>query len=85
MMFDVSVISQICGHVGVLLVLAAFFMLQSGWLSYDRLAYSLMNFVGSILLLFSLVYAWNLPSVLIEIAWMSISAYGMVRVLARVK
>lgn len=71
------------GIVGVVLTLIAYYMLSVGKLDSDSLAYSLLNLVGSCLILVSLVYYWNLSSVLIEIAWIFISMIGLYRYYSR--
>lgn len=73
-------ISQVCGIVGVCFILIAFYLIQTGLIVADNIFYPLMNLLGSWLLLFSLFYCWNLPSVLIEIAWGSISLYGIYKI-----
>lgn len=67
------------GIVGVILTLIAYYLLSLGKLAADSLTYSLLNFFGSWLILFSLMFYWNLSSVLIEIAWISISLIGIYR------
>jgi hypothetical protein len=73
-------ISQVFGIMGVMLVLGAFFSIQKGLLNATNIIYPLMNLTGASFLLFSLVFRPNLPSILIEIAWMSISIYGIVKI-----
>lgn len=67
------------GIVGVLLIILAYFLLQRGRLSRDILSYSIMNGLGSSLILFSLYYEFNLPSAAIELCWLFISIYGATR------
>ena len=64
------------GLVGVLLILVAYLLLQVEKMRSDSLAYSLLNGVGAGLVLWSLVYDWNLSAVVIETAWVAISIYG---------
>ncbi len=45
------------------------------------MTYQIMNLTGSVFLLFSLFFHWNLSSVVIEIAWIMISSIGIFRVL----
>lgn len=65
------------GIVGVVLVLIAYTLLQIDRMSQDSIAYSLLNVIGSVLILYSLCYYWNLASGIIEIAWLIISIYGL--------
>ena len=67
------------GIVGVLLILLAYFLLQAGRLSRDILSYSIMNGLGSSLILFSLYFEFNLPSAAIELSWLFVSIYGAIR------
>lgn len=67
------------GLVGVVMVLYAYFMLQIGRMPQDSVRYSLINFIGSVFILFSLIFYWNLASVVIEIAWLLISLYGLIK------
>ena len=70
-------ISNYIGLIGVIMVLTTYFLLQIGKLSVKNLSYSAANFVGSIFILFSLYYHWNFASVVIEFAWLLISAIGL--------
>ncbi len=67
------------GMVGVVLVLFAYFMLQVGRMSGASVRFSFLNLMGSLLILVSLCYTWNLASGVIEIAWLLISFYGLVK------
>lgn len=78
-MHMVDVGSNIIGLAGVFMVLIAYFFLQIEKMSADTITYSVLNLVGSIFILFSLCYHWNLSSFVIEIAWLAISLYGLVR------
>lgn len=71
--------SDAIGIVGVTFVLSAFFLLNTNKLTALMLRYQLLNFFGSWMILYSLLFHWNLASVLIEIAWISISLIGIVR------
>jgi hypothetical protein len=74
-----SSISDAIGIIGVILLLMAFFLLNTNKLLPAHLSYQALNFVGAGFILFSLLFQWNLPAVLIEIAWMLISLIGIVR------
>lgn len=70
---------NVIGVTGVVLVLVAYLLLQIDRMSQDGIFYSLFNFVGSILILYSLFFFWNLASFVIEISWLIISTYGLVK------
>ena len=67
------------GIVGVALILIAYFFLSTGRWIADSFKYQVLNFIGAWLILYSLLFHWNLASVTIEIAWIIISVVGMVR------
>lgn len=70
---------DLAGLLGVACVLVAFFGLQAGRLRGDALPYQLLNLVGAVAMAISLLYAFNLSSMVIQLAWIAISLYGMVR------
>jgi peptidoglycan/LPS O-acetylase OafA/YrhL len=71
------------GLVGVALILLAYFLIQSGRLTSEDLRYPVLNLVGALLLLISLLHSWNTPSVVIELCWISISVYGIVKIMRK--
>ncbi|HEX2549194.1 MAG TPA: hypothetical protein VHM20_05140 [Gammaproteobacteria bacterium] len=73
--------SDTIGILGVILLLTSYFLLNTGRMKTSHFSYPLCNFIAAWLILFSLFYNWNTPSVLIEAAWIIISIIGMVRVL----
>ena len=75
--------SDIVGIIGVACVLFGYFSLQVDWLRSDDLRYLTINLVGAVLLIISLLYTFNLASMIIEICWLSISIFGIVKVLLR--
>ncbi len=73
----------IVGLLGTLLVLLAFFLLQARRLHGNGPIYQLMNAIGAAAIIVSLCYEFNLASMLLEIAWLLISVYGLVLGLRR--
>lgn len=71
------------GITGVALVLVAYFLLQIDRLNQDHISYSLTNLVGSGFILISLLYTWNLSSFIIEIFWLAISLFGLIKSIYR--
>lgn len=74
---------DLIGLFGVCCILAAYMLLQLHYWSSRDLFFSCINLLGSICILFSLFFSWNLSSVVIEIAWMSISLYGILNTTCR--
>lgn len=68
------------GLLGVLALLVAYFFLSTGrWVS-DSLVYQVYNLIGALLILYSLLFHWNLSSFVIEVAWVAISLIGIARI-----
>jgi hypothetical protein len=72
---------DIIGTAGVALIVVAYFLLQTERLSSRALSYSLMNGVGASLVVFSLLFNFNLSAFLVEAFWVLISVLGVVRYL----
>lgn len=85
-MYDVCLaLANPIGIIGVIIILIAYLLLSTGHWSAHGLKYQVLNFVGAWMILFSLYFYWNLSSVLIEIAWILISIYGMYKAVAMSK
>lgn len=70
---------NVIGLSGVVMMLAAYFLLQLGKLKMQDAGYSWLNFIGALAVLFSLIRFWNLSSFVIEVAWALISLYGLIK------
>lgn len=70
---------DLVGTAGVVSILLAYFLLQTERWSGQSLSYSLVNLIGSVMITISLIYDFNLSSFIIEVAWIAISIYGIVR------
>ena len=72
-------IYNLIGLSGVTIILTAYLLLQMNKLEAKTFNYSLLNLSGSIAIMFTFIYAWNLAAFLIEIAWSAISLFGVVK------
>jgi hypothetical protein len=70
---------DLIGNIGVAVLMIAYLMLQLNKLSSDGLAYSLLNAIGASLVIVSLLYAFNLSALLMEVFWVLISFVGIYR------
>ena len=68
----------IIGIAGTLMVLLAFFLLQVRKLHGNGAIYQLLNAFGAAAIIVSLFHAFNLASMVLEIAWLLISIHGLV-------
>ncbi len=71
---------DILGTTGVGFIVVMYIMLQTESIDPSRIAFSLFNAVGSVLILISLAYEFNFSAVLIEGVWLLVSMYGLWRV-----
>jgi len=67
------------GLVGVCMVVYSYFLLQTEKITIKDVTYSIMNAAGSILIIVSLIFNFNLPSLVIESFWVLISFIGIFR------
>jgi hypothetical protein len=58
---------------------AVYFAMQQRWLNALDWRFPAANLLGSLLILVSLWFEWNFPSVVIEVFWVLISLMGLVR------
>ncbi len=68
------------GIAGMVLFLTAYYLLQRETLSGHDPRYLWLNLIGSVAVLISLSWAFNLAAFMLESAWFAISAYGLIRV-----
>ena len=75
-------IYDLAGFLGAAIIVVAYFAMQHRWLSALDWRFPAANLLGSLMILVSLWFEWNFPSVVIEIFWALISLVGLVRSLA---
>ena len=67
----------------MLLILLAYFLLQTERLHARAIPYYVMNLIGAVLVTVSLMYEFNFSVFVIEICWIAISIVGIARILKR--
>jgi len=70
-------ISDIIGLIGVALLITTYALLQFDRIDPKGFWYSFNNMVVAILVTVSLIYSFNLASMVIEVFWFSLSVYGI--------
>ena len=75
--------ADIVGTAGVALILLCYYLLQARRLTIEHPYYSLLNLIGSSLIMYSLFFHWNTPSFIIEIVWIGISIWGLCKVFCK--
>ena len=68
---------DIVGVTGALLIVTAYFLLQTEKISNQSPSFSIINALGALLILFSLCFEFNLAAFFIEFFWLLISVYGV--------
>ena len=65
------------GTSGVLMILLAYFLLQTERLASAALSYSVLNLLGGLFITVSLLFDFNLSAFVMEVCWVAISIYGI--------
>lgn len=68
---------DLIGYAGVFMVLVAYTLLQARRMDGNGVWYPLINLVGAILILISLLYKPNMPAIVMEAAWVVVSIVGI--------
>ncbi|MGI9067292.1 MAG: CBU_0592 family membrane protein [Pyrinomonadaceae bacterium] len=68
---------DLVGNIGVLLMVIAYLLLQLEKLSSSATSYLLLNAVGAVMVIISLMFRFNLSAFLMEAFWLLISLYGL--------
>ena len=71
------------GILGMVLVVLAYYLLQLEKVDPKSLPYTIINLVGSLCLIFSLLFAFNLASFLLNIFWVGASLIGLWKIWQR--
>lgn len=74
---------DLVGAVGAATIVTTYMLLQVDKVKSEDLSYSVLNAIGAALILFSLYFKFNLSAFLIEIFWVFISGYGIVKYFRR--
>ncbi|MBL4674472.1 MAG: hypothetical protein JKX81_19580 [Arenicella sp.] len=72
-----ELLANIIGMVGTLFVVGCYFLMQLNKLDPKGLRFNLMNLLGAIFLLLSLLVHFNLASFVIELFWIAASSIGI--------
>ena len=78
-------LSDLAGFIGVVLIIVAYLLLQLEKLPSSSPRYSLVNAAGALLIIVSLIFAFNLAAFIVEAFWFLISLVGLWRSLSAKK
>lgn len=68
---------DLIGILGVIVIIVAYMLLQLEKIDAKGLLFSLLNTIGALFIIVSLMYDWNLASFIMESTWMMVSLYGV--------
>ncbi len=74
---------DLLGNLGVLFILVTYLLPQLEKLEASSVLYSALNALGAGLVIYSLLYEFNLSAFIIESAWLVISLFGIGRQLLK--
>ncbi|MEZ5424695.1 MAG: hypothetical protein R2747_00395 [Pyrinomonadaceae bacterium] len=74
---------DLIGSIGVAAIILAYALLQTERIRSESLIYSALNGLGAGLIVFSLLYSFNLAAFIVESLWVLISLYGIGKNLSR--
>lgn len=74
---SIELLANVIGMIGTLLVVGAYFLMQLNKLDPKGLRFNLINLLGALFLLLSLLVHFNLPSFIIELFWIAASLIGV--------
>ncbi|WP_331774157.1 CBU_0592 family membrane protein [Sulfurospirillum sp. 1612] len=72
-------IYQWIGFIGMIFIVYAYFLLQTNQVTNSSTRFQLLNLSGATLLIISLIVHFNLGSFLIEVFWIMITLYGIMK------
>ena len=70
---------DLAGFIGVVLIVIAYLLLQLNKLPSSAPSYSLLNALGALLVIVSMLFDFNLAAFLMEAFWFLISLFGLTR------
>ena len=70
---------DLVGNVGVIIILSCYLLLQLRKLNSEDFAFSVLNGIGAIGIIISLMYEFNLSAFLVEFFWLLISVIGVIK------
>jgi len=70
---------DLMGNIGVAVIVLSYLALQLERVDSRSIRYSMLNGVGALLVIFSLMFEFNLSAFIIEAFWVLISVLGIIR------
>lgn len=76
---------DILGWIGSIEVIAAYFLISSNRVQSSSVLFQILNLSGAILLIINTIYYGAYPSSLINVVWVGIAGYALVKMAVKKK
>ena len=70
---------DVIGNIGVALIIITYLLLQLGRMDSASYTYSILNALGAFFVIISLMYDFNMSVFIIDVVWIGISVFGIIR------
>lgn len=70
---------DLVGNLGVIIILVTYLAVQIDRIDVTGIRYSILNGIGAVMIIFSLMVEFNLSAIVMEFAWLLISIFGIAR------
>jgi len=67
------------GIIGSIMISIAYFGVSTGRVSGENPRFQMLNLIGSVMILYSLWFRPNLGAIIIEVLWISIASYALIK------
>ena len=74
-----ELIAEICGWIGMVLFLVAYFLVTFKKITADSRHYQFLNLIGAIFIGYNVFYAKVWPAFVLEIVWVAIAMIALVK------
>lgn len=72
-----AMLADAIGLLGVIAIVAAYFLLTVGKVNAEQPLYSWLNLLGALMIIVSLSWSWNLSAFILEGIWAGLSLYKL--------
>ncbi len=70
---------DVIGNIGVALIIITYLLLQLGRMDSASYTYSILNALGAFFVIISLMYDFNMSVFIIDVVWIGVSVFGIIR------
>ena len=67
------------GNIGVAFIIITYLLVQLGRMGSASYSYSILNALGAFFVIISLMYEFNMSVFIIDVVWIGVSVFGIIR------